>query len=215
MLGITNVSADNSAVYEKRNTLFQLSILDGNAFSNPDTITRAECLTAIMRVIGASDEEMEKLDGHDLISFADTDSFSYFGCAWVGGIAYGVECVVDYPTQRTAYTLKNTDFFFFPQRTVTTKECLAFMIRCLQSNKVDYDLTLESAKGYGLINDQDEFIQNPNSSINQDDFSVLLERLLQQKRYKYYGRENGIFKMGGNIDEEHSISYLEMLQGRT
>lgn len=211
LLGMINVYADNSCVLEIRTTLVQLNILDESGFSNSDAITREECLVAIMRVIGVTDEKIEKLNGADLVSFADTESFSYFGCACLSGIAYGEECVVDYPTERTSHTLKNTDFFFFPERAITTKECLAFMIRCLQSDKTDFDLTLEKAKDLGLINDKDDFIQNPNSIISQDDFFVLLGRMLQQKRYKYYARENNRFNMNGNIDEEKSMTYLEFL----
>lgn len=214
LLGMINVYADNSCVLEIRTMLNQLNILDESGFSNPDAITREECLVMIMRVIGVTDGEINSLGGTSLYAFVDTNSRSYFGCAWLSKIAYGEECVVDYPTERTSHTLKNTDFFFFPKRAVTTKECLAFMIRCLQSDKTDFDLTLEKAKDNGLINDKDDFIQNPNSVISQDDFFVLLERLLQQKRFKYYGRENNRFKMEGNIDEEQHMTYLEFLTQR-
>ncbi|MBU5449764.1 hypothetical protein [Acetivibrio sp. MSJd-27] len=214
LLGMINVYADNSCVLEIRTMLNQLNILDESGFSNPDAITREECLVTIMRVIGVTDEEIEKLNGADLISFADTAAFSYFGCADLAGIAYGEECVVDYPTERTSHTLKNTDFFFFPKRAVTTKECLAFMIRCLQSDKADFDLILEKAKDHGLMNDKDDFIQNPNSIISQDDFFVLLERFLHQKRYKYYDRVDNRFRMDGYIDEEQSMTYLEFLTQR-
>lgn len=213
-IGRINVYADNSYVLEIKSTLTQLNILDESGFSNPNRITRKECLVTIMRVIGVTDEEIENLNGADLIAFVDTESFSYFGCAYLSGITFGEECVVDYPTERTSHTLKNTDFFFFPERAVTTKECLAFMIRCLQSDKIDFDLTLEKAKESGLINDKDDFIQNPNSIINQDDFFVLLGRMLQQKRYKYYNRGNNSFSMDGNIDEERSMTYLEFLTQR-
>lgn len=214
LLGMTNVCADNSAVSETKDMLIRLNVLNESGFSDPDIITREECLVAIMRVIGVTDEEIEKLNGADVISFADTESFSYFGCAWLGGIAYGEECVVEYLTERTAHTLKNTDFFFFPERAVTTKECLAFMIRCLQSDKTDFDLTLEKARDNGLINDKDDFIENPDSAISRDDFLVLLGRMLQQRRYKYYSRENSSFRMDGNIDEERSMTYLEFLTQR-
>ena len=214
-LGNTNVYADNSTVSENSTMLIQLNILDESGFSNPDAITREECLVAIMRVIGVTDEEIEKLNGADLISFADTESFSYFGCAWLSEIAYGEECVVDYPTERTSHTLKNTDFFFFPERAVTVKETLAFMVRCLeQTKKSDLDSTFEKAKEYDLIKAEDSFAQNPDSNINQKDFCTLLGRMLHQKRYKYYGRENKRFRMSGNIDEEQSMTYLEFLTRR-
>lgn len=214
LLWMINVYSDNSCVLEIKTTLIQLNILDESGFSNSDTITREECLIAIMRVIGATDEGIEKLNGNDFIAFADTEAFSYFGCAYASGIAYGEECAVDYPTERTSHTLKNTDFFFFPKRAITVKECLAFMIRCLQSDKTDFDLILEEAKGIGLINDKDDFIQNPNSIISQDDLYVLLGRMLQQKRYKYYSKENNGFNMNESVDEEKSMTYLEFLTQR-
>ena len=151
------------------------------------------------------------MNGADFFAFVDTDQFSYFGCASAGQIAYGVECVVDYPTYRSSHTRTNTDYFFFPKQAITVKECLALMIRCLQSEKYVFDLTIETATSIGLINEQDDFIQNPDAHISQNDFITLIGRLLQQKRYKYYGVENGRFRYEGNIDEERSVSYHDML----
>lgn len=203
---------DNSV---ERDMLVELNIIDESYFSDSNTVTRGECIVAIMRVIGVTDKEIEKLNGGDLISFADTDAFSYFGCAWLGKIAYGEECIVDYPTERTRHTLKNADFFFFPDRVVTVKETLAFMVRCLEdTNKRDINDTFERAKDYGILSNDDLFINNADSVISQNDFCILLERFLQQKRYKYFGRENNIFRMEGNIDENRSISYLDMLKQR-
>ena len=210
LFGSINVYADNSGL-EIKDKLIQLNIINDSGFSNLDVITREECLVSIMRVIGVTDEEIEKLNGADLISFVDTESFSYFGCAYLSGIAYGEECVVDYPTERTSHTLKNTDFFFFPERTATVKECLAFMIRCLQADETNYDLTIEDAKDFGLVSDEDIFIQNPNSPISQEEFFELLDRMLQQRRYKYYISESNRFRMNGNVDEEKSMTYLEFL----
>ena len=210
---VINVYASNSTDSELYYLLNNLNIVDEDFFVSK-TITREEALISIMRVIGATDEKIEESSGADLIAFADTETYSYFGCAWLCGIAYGEECVVDYPTDRTSHTLKNTDFFFFPERAVTIKECLAFMIRCLQSDKTDFDLTLEKAKDIGLINDKDNFIRDPNSIIGQDDFFVLLGRMLQQKRYKYFAEENNRIYMCGNIDTEKSMTYLEFLTQR-
>ena len=206
----TSVYADNSDL-EIKNKLIQLNIVDENGFSNPDAITREECLVSIMRVIGVTDEEVEKLNGADLITFEDTAPFSYFGCAYLSGIAYGEECVVDYPTERTSHTLKDTDYFFFPKRIATIKECLAFMVRCLQSDEPDYDLTIEDAKDFGLVSDEDVFVQNPNLPISQEEFFELLDRMLQQKRYKYYIRESNVFRMYGYVDKAKSMTYLEFL----
>lgn len=209
------VYAGSSDISNLKNTLLQLNIIDESYFSNANVVSREECIVAIMRVIGATDEEIEKLNGGDLICFADTAPFSYFGCAWLGKIAYGEECVIDYPTHRTSHTLKNTDLFFFPERAVTVKETIAFMVRCLEeNNRSDINDTFEGAKDYGILNTKDSFINNADLPINQNDFYILLGRLLQQKRYKYYGRENNIFSMAGNIDEYRSMSYFDMLNNR-
>ncbi|WP_249313889.1 hypothetical protein [Congzhengia minquanensis] len=213
LLGMNTVYADSDISVE-RDMLTELNIIDESYLSNSNTVTRAECIVAITRVIGVTNEDIEKLNGADFVAFEDTDSYSYFGCAYRAKIAYGEECIVDYPTYRTSHTGKNTDFFFFPNRAATVKETLAFMVRCLQSDKTDFDLILEKAKDNGLINDKDDFIQNLNDFISQDNFFVLLERLLQQKRYKYYDRENNRFKMEGNIDEERCMTYLEFLTQR-
>lgn len=205
------VSAE-SDISAERDILVELNIIDESYFSNLDTVTRGECIVAIMRAIGATDSEIEKIGGDDLIAFADTAVYSYFGCAYLAEIAYGEECVVDYPTSRTAHTLKNTDIFFFPNREATVKEALAFMVRCLEKSdkdKYDIDNILEKAYYYGILNNDDPVIGNGDFLITQNHFCVLLERFLQQERYKYF--ENNIFRMEGNIDEERSMTYLEML----
>lgn len=215
LLGGKNVYAASSDISSFKSTLLQFNIIDESYFSNANTVSREECIVAIMRVIGVTDEEIEKLNGDDLICFADTDTFSYFGCARLGNIAYGEECVVNYPTHRTSHTLKNTDTFFFPKRAVTVKETVAFMVRCLEEiSKGDINYTFEEAKDYGILNEKDSFIINADLPISQNDFYILLERFLQQKRYKYYGRENNIFSMAGNIDKYRSMSYFDMLNQR-
>lgn len=212
LLGMINVYSDNVNNSEIEDTLMQLNILDESGFLNPNTVSREECIIAIMRVIGVTDEDVAFLAGNGFYAFADTNAYSYEGCAYKGKIAYGEECEVDSPTYRSTHTLKNTDFFFFPNREVTVKECLAFMVRCLEEpSKENYDSIIEKAKNYGLISDDDAIVDNVNAALSQNDFLVLLDRLLQQNRYKYYGNENNLFKMEGNIDEEQSMTYLQML----
>ncbi len=112
LLGNNKVYAGSRDISDLKSTLLQLNIIDESYFSNASVVSREECIVAIMRVIGVTDGEIEELNGSDLICFADTDAFSYFGCAWLGKITYGEECVVDYPTLRASHTLKNTDLFF-------------------------------------------------------------------------------------------------------
>ncbi|MBU5451520.1 hypothetical protein [Acetivibrio sp. MSJd-27] len=214
--GVIIVHADHGNISKEENILIELNIVDEGYFSNFNTVTREECLVAIMRVIGVTDKEVDLLNGADFVAFEDTYPYSYFGCAYRAKIAYGEECIVDYPTYRTSHTHKNTDFFFFPQRAVTVKETIAFMVRCLEDldASIDLNTTLKKAVEYGLIDDEDALIQNPDSEISQKDFYILIERFLQQRRYKFYQRENNVFRMEGNVDEKRSISYLNMLQQR-
>lgn len=193
--------------------LKQLNIIDDNYFSKSNIVTRGECIVAIMRTIGATDEEIAKLNGADFIAFSDVPTYSYFGCAYRAKIAFGEECTAAYPTYRMRYTFNNNDVFFFPDRPVTVNETLAFMVRCLGEREYqDFTGLVESANDYGLIVDKDEFIKN--DLIRPNEFCTLIKRLLQKKRYKYFGKENNIFRMEGNIDEERSMSYLEMLKLR-
>ena len=208
---IYNVYANDIKDSETIAKLIQLNILDGNDFSNSDTVTREECLIRIMRAIGLNDEGVNSLGATSYYAFVDTKSRSYFGCASVSKIAYGEECVVDYETERTSHTLKNTDYFFFPDRDVTVIETLAFMVRCLETDEIDLNLAFEKAKKLGLVSTEDEMIQKPNSTISQTDFCMLLERFLQQKRYKYYDDKSDL---DCNIDEEKSMTYLEFLSER-
>jgi len=121
---------------------------------------------------------------------------------------------VNYPTYRTSHTGKSTDYFFFPERTVKIKEALAFMVRCLEEN-TDYDSVIDNAKEHQLIKDDDKFAVCPDVAITPSDFCTLLERLLQQKRYKYYdGKAVEIWQYEG-VDDERSMTYRENLLTRT
>ena len=206
-----SVNAENVNV--NKNILSQLNIINENTFENENAVTREECLTAIIKTLGATDDAINMADGSHVVCFVDAGFYSYIGCAYITHIAYGEEQVVDYPTFRTSHTRKNTDYFLFPKRKVTVKEVLAYMVRCLEESKenIDINITYEKSKEYGLINENDIFTQNPDMEISKNDFYTLLERLLNQKRYKYFEIVNGYFKMSGYVDEERSMTYLEFL----
>jgi len=198
-------------------TLKQLNIVDENTFSNNNTVSRGECLTTIMRSIGLKDEYLMSLNGADFYAFVDTESYSYYGCAYRAQIAYGEECIVKHPTYRSSHTGKNTDFFFFPERPATIKEALAFMVRCLSSDNSNYENTTIEALKFNLIYPEDSFINELDSNISQETLYLLLERFLSQKRYKYYKNEyctnkNDYFRMEGWIDEKQNITYWEHLR---
>ena len=201
---VVYASNDNSILSE-------LGIIDKSFFKSDNIVTREEAIIAIMRTIGITDEDVRLLNGADLITFVDTKSYSYIGCANLSKIAYGEECIIDYPTYRTIHTRKNIDFFFFPERPITLKESLAFMVRCLECDTIykDINFAWSKAKEYGLIKDEDEL--NDDCIISQNAFCMLLKRMLCQKRYKYYDRVDNIFDMKCYVDTESNITYLEFL----
>ena len=206
---VGKVSADTTNNIETGSLLFELNIIDETYFSNTNTVTREECLIAIMRAIGVTGIEFDSIDGADFYGFADTPFLSYFGCAYLSKIAYGEERVIDYSTYRTDHTGRNVDYFFFPKRAVTVKEALAFMIRCLeQSDNESLEYAMKRAEEYGLINCNDDFVNKGDSELNQNDFCVLLERFLHKNRYKYYDGTKDGFRMDGYVDEARSVTYL-------
>ena len=213
LLAVVTAYANGTDTQNTLNLLEQLNITDEVNSLSGDFISRGECLTLILRSIGQTDDAIGKLAGDDLCSFVDTKIFSYFGCAGYSKIAYGEECVVNFQTYRTMHTRKNVDYFFFPERLATVKETLAFMVRCLENDIKDYNKTFELAKEYGLINSGDEFIKEPDSFIRRDDFCTLIQRFLNQKRYKYFHPEERATRVA-KIDSERSITYLEFLTQR-
>ena len=146
-----NVAANHINVVNTSEILNNYNILNESDIMNTEAVTREECITAIMKAIGLTDKKLEHMNGSDIIGFVDCESFTYIDCAYSSKIAYGEEHNVDYMTPRIKHTHNNTDIFFFPDRPVTAKECLAFMVRCFEDGYVDYDLTLEKAKEYNLI----------------------------------------------------------------
>lgn len=210
--GVNNMSAYcmadiNSTPSSLKDILVNIKILNKNGFSSENTVSREECITAIMRVIGVTDEMIKEFQLEEPCAFADADVYTYMGYARTGKIAYGEECIID--------AQNNEDCFFFPQRAVTVKEVLAFMNRCLDDEQeADFNSTLDVAIRHGLLSAEEELMQNPNDYINPDDFCLLLSRMLKQKRYKYYAEENNIMKCFIDdlySDRYYSISYQEML----
>lgn len=233
LLGTINVHAEFFSSNEIKKQLIELNIIDENYFVSSDTITRGECLIAIMRTIGLTDESIKKMGGTSFETFVDCGTYSYYGIAHMENIAFGVYCDVDFPTYRTSHTGRNKDFFFFRDRVVTTREALLFMVRCLQKTPFQipivmdqYARIVEIAEEKGLVTQGDKWLDNIDSALSYDAFYVLMNRLLHQKRYKYFfvNREmlnRGIDKeqsvsyievLACRIDEERSVSYIEMLQ---
>ncbi len=187
------------------NDLKKFNIINEMDFTDTSNITREKCLVAIMKTIGVTDNDIKKLNGSDRYAFADTPTYSYIGCAYYAKIAFGEEKVIDYATYRTSHTGKNVDLFFYPDRYATIKDCLAFCTRCLDDNVKTIEDVVEKSIEYGFIDNED--IKNIDNYINKDEFYNILNKMLHQKRYRYYSSP---FVMEGYIDKNKSVTYYNM-----
>ena len=84
------------------------------------------------------------------------------------------------------HTLKNVDYFFFPERLATVKETLAFMVRCLENDIKDYNKTFELAKEYGLINSEMNLLKNRHTFVGAGGFFPHVIRVLKKKKKNNY-----------------------------
>ena len=86
------------------------------------------------------------------------------------------------------------------------------MVRCLDNRAVDMDIynledTFKRAEDLGLIKETGAFYSNPDDQIAPDDFFVLANRFIHQKRYLYFDREKAEYRH----DLEGSMTYLDYL----
>jgi len=95
---------------------------------------------------------------------------------------------------------------------VTAKEAAAFMVRCLKGKDLgDLNKTFEIAKEMGLIKEEDVFYTNGDDFITPDYFLIMLQRFLNQPRYKYFDED---LYLHYGIDSERSMTYLQYLQSK-
>lgn len=178
----------------------ELDIADTTIFKGENTITRNDCVALVMRTLGVPDDVyLESYGGTDITvvfdDFKTTDKvLEYFSiCKFTTGTDY-----VGLAIERTdliygEYKEKNERgvevIRFNPTRPVTTKEAVAFMVRCLKNPPMDEkDLEQTFARGLevGLIKTTDSFYLEPDKSISCNDFFVMLQRFLYQPMYLYF-----------------------------
>ena len=206
-----------------KETLKQYNVVDPSIFVNETIVTRNDCVALIMRSIGVPDNIfLESYIGtQTFYDFESTDKMlEYFQeCKFVSGTNY-VAVAKEYTNiifgeknQQEEFSTEGAIYFNFV-RAVTTKETLAFMVRCLKNTDMDLaniDVTFAKAKELGLIKETDAFYENPDNAISSDDLFILLHRFLYQPRYLYFGgKDNGDF----NVDSEGNMTYIEYLNQR-
>lgn len=195
------------------NTIKDLKIINLNIFENDTFITRNDCVGLIMKCIGVPDDVIvESYAAAPL--FCDGDDFTYYdkyitSCKLVEGTAY-VALATEFTDIVKGVEINDRNLIRFDfTRPVTTKETLAFMVRCLYDvGDADLDETFEKALEIGLIKEIDAFFEDSDRVISCEDFFALLQRFLYQRQYLYYSREGECFRK--NI--RRNMTYYEFLQ---
>lgn len=210
--------------------LDEYKVVDTSLYDGEPYITRNDGFSIIMRAIGTTENVWCEAYGRSKPFFNDSefmsDNYTDFYTAYYGnskfcpGNGYYWGDYVPFAVLRNtgliygdARTEDDIITFRFP-RPITTNETLAFMVRCLDNRDVDMDVysledTFMRAEDLGLIKETDAFYSNPDDQIAPDDFFVLVNRFIHQKRYLYFNREEGI---GYWHDWEGSMTYIEYLE---
>lgn len=108
--------------------------------------------------------------------------------------------------------------YFFPLRTATVNDCIAFIMRCIDKNAEGLDLegTFQLAKERGIIKESDNFYNDGNRDLNQEIFFTLLKRMMNEKRYIYFRKltdKDIWWECDGRLyDETGEMTYLEYMQ---
>lgn len=175
---------------------------------NDERISRGDCVASVMRLVGIDKDTAEMYADMDFAQpvFYDIgDDYlnaGYIILAKFSNVATGVNL----DTQNIGN--------FEPNRDVTTKECLAFMLRCLKnSTSVEWENIISDAEKVGLL--QSDEVQNLNDDevLMGSTFKTLLERMLNMNRYLYWPTEEpqpGHAK-SMQIDTSKSIKYVDWI----
>ena len=170
-------------------------------------ISRENCIASVMQLVGIDKNTAAICADMDFDQpvFYDIDNdlnAGYIILAKFSGVATGVNL--------DTRNIGN----FEPNRDVTTKECLAFMLRCLKdSTSVEWENIIPDAEEVGLL--QSDEVQNLNGdeAHTGSTFKTLLERMLNMNRYLYWPTEEphpGHAK-SMQVDTSKSIKYVDWI----
>ena len=138
-----------------------------------ENISRLDCIVAIMRIIGFNERCAYK--------YSDLSTYDEPPYNDVGGSGYGYVIGGDY-----GYNVTNgvAHGCFAPYRSVTVKECLAFMLRCLEENVI-WENTMEDAVKRGLVSEEEAEGYGEDKLLDEALFHKLLCRFLDKNRVLY------------------------------
>lgn len=168
------VSADNTNKNDHA-----LSIIV--SFELNQTVSRKQCVSSIMKMLGMSEKSAKAAvfeycyyqNPFEDLSWNDTDE------------GY-VIAAKDFITAGVGTSDQGSGKNFEPERAVTVKECLAFMLRCLKGfDCVAWDSIENDAEEAGLLKNGEVKKDSINNSITGELFLTLMERMLNMNRHLF------------------------------
>ena len=173
-----------------------------------EKVSRGNCVASVMKLVGIDRTTAEMYADMDFYQpvfydICDDDlNAGYIILAKFSGVAAGVNT--------DAHNIGN----FEPNRYVTIKECLTFMLRCLTGqNIITWDNVILQAKEIGLITEEEYSSFEFDESLTSNLFCTLLSRMLNMNRYLYWPTEEpqpGHAKEM-QVDLTNSIKYIDWL----
>jgi len=162
-----------------------------------DSITRSDCVSCIMRLIGMSEE-----DAYDAVynTCYDEPIFDEFGRGINDGYiveAYGADIAKGV-----------NEYEFAPERAVTLKECLTFMLRCLtDSELVEWENAMQDSVKFGLLSEEELMIYDEKLLLNRNMFYTAVTRA--KKKVILVGSDHVIKRMVDNNTEAKRYTGLK------
>lgn len=173
-------------------------------------VSRGNCIASIMKLIGVGEFTafaQMYLTYYYAPLFGDvfveniSENDGYILAAANAGIASG------YPGGG-----KNPYYFIFkPDQSVTIKECLTFMLRCLTDKKtLSWDNVMNDSKNFNLLTEAEAEFYSEETFLTNELFRTLLHRMLDKPRYRYcpMSEEDGWYAV--QIDKEGSMKYIDL-----
>jgi len=180
-------------------------VLDNNEGEN---ISRGNCVATIMKLVGVDEETADEYANSNyhnpvfLDSGRDAINDGYIILAKFSGIAMGVDFY------------QNGANNFAPNRNVTVRESLTFMLRCLTTAElVSWDNIIEDSIKYGLLQENELEFYVADAPLQNKQFYTLLHRMLDKKRYLYWPIDDPSdgYAKSMQVDKTNSIRYINWI----
>jgi len=170
---------------------------DLHNISDESKVSRSECIMYIMKSLGVDEDSADiyKYSDYYIPVFADLGNDVYEGYIIIAKFADVAAGISRYDG--------DTVRCFEPKRNVTVKECLTFMMRCLEeptSIKWDEDV-IDSAVMNVLLTEDEADAVSPNDQISRELFTTVMGRFSDMNKYLYWEKMD--IELGGGKMKVH------------